>query len=389
LFIVMDNLNFGGQQLYYLNLAKYARRKGWNISTSFASKRSGNRSWEGEWKSLGPCHGLPCKGLFRSLSEIIPNIKSILVLLRYLKVERPDVILSGSSWSRGIASVVGIITKIPVVNLPGSRWFTGKLYYFLAKLSGPLHSCEGYISSAPANKAEYLKLGVETRRLISTHHGVDLEEFKPNEDLRENIRRNLSHVDENLVLGFAGRLDAEFGLVTAIELIKETKNWHLLIVGDGPERENIQRKVDELNLENRVILTGFVDSPARYISAMDCALVYISYHYGDHYNLGTFCLEALATGIPVLHFVKPEICDGYDEGKSGFYVDSAENPNLLLNRLKFFEENTDQLTSMGEEARKLAVQNFNRDEGLGIILDAFKLLSTGSWPDGSLRSLKS
>jgi len=67
----------------------------------------------------------------------------------------------------------------------------------------------------------------------------------------------------------------------------------------------------------------------------------------------------LASGVPILHFVPDNICKGYKEGESGFYVGSAENESVLKERLIFCGENIKGLYNMGRMARMFAEKHFD------------------------------
>jgi len=60
-------------------------------------------------------------------------------------------------------------------------------------------------------------------------------------------------------LVYYGRLSKEKGIAIAIQAIKDLPEEKLQIVGDGPEKDNLEKLVEELGLENRVDFTGFKD----------------------------------------------------------------------------------------------------------------------------------
>ena len=68
----------------------------------------------------------------------------------------------------------------------------------------------------------------------------------------------------------------------------------LVLVGDGPERERIQQRVDQLGLDKNVFFTGLVKNPYPYI-AMSRGVLLPSLHEGQPMVI----LEASCLGIPV------------------------------------------------------------------------------------------
>ena len=74
---------------------------------------------------------------------------------------------------------------------------------------------------------------------------------------------------------------------------KKHANIRLLIVGDGPERKNLETLIAKLKLEGVVTLTGFIPSPKDYINLLDVFLL-TSLSEGTSMTL----LEAMSAGKP-------------------------------------------------------------------------------------------
>lgn len=120
--------------------------------------------------------------------------------------------------------------------------------------------------------------------------------------LRTNARGPSPHpwlddADVPVVVGM-GRLTAQKNFATLIrgfaELCKQT-TCRLIICGEGPERDALERLIHELNLEDWVTLTGFVDNPAAVLARAD--LFVLSSRWEGSPNVLT---EAMALGTPVV-----------------------------------------------------------------------------------------
>jgi N-acetylgalactosamine-N,N'-diacetylbacillosaminyl-diphospho-undecaprenol 4-alpha-N-acetylgalactosaminyltransferase len=95
----------------------------------------------------------------------------------------------------------------------------------------------------------------------------------------------------------AGTLESRKGfyeLIKAFSLL-EYSDLNLLIMGDGPEKESLQKLVSDLNLTKRVFLLGFVDNPYQYFKNSDI-FVLASHIEG----LPNVIIEALACGCAVI-----------------------------------------------------------------------------------------
>jgi len=134
--------------------------------------------------------------------------------------------------------------------------------------------------------------------------GVDIEPFRRsnyNEDLIQDEKKSFG-IDENEpVVLFIGRLAKEKSVDIIInsmkELIVKIPNCKLMVVGDGPERENLEALVTELDIEKSVVFTG--EKPwaeiGRYYQMGD---VFVGASLTETQGL-TFT-EAMAAQIPVV-----------------------------------------------------------------------------------------
>jgi glycosyltransferase involved in cell wall biosynthesis len=159
--------------------------------------------------------------------------------------------------------------------------------------------------------------GAEPARTLVLPNGVDGNRFNP-----KVPPRPLAAGGDPIVIGFSGSLKAWHGLRDLCDaflaLAKESTDYHLLIVGDGPERPWIEGFVRGAGLEDRVTLTGWIDFEdlPGYIAAMDVAVApypEIEYFYFSPLKL----FEYLAMGRTILASDIGQVSDVLEGGKSG------------------------------------------------------------------------
>jgi glycosyltransferase involved in cell wall biosynthesis len=110
------------------------------------------------------------------------------------------------------------------------------------------------------------------------------------------------HYDDQLTLLTVGRLDAEKNPLLLADIMVELqageRRWRLLVCGDGPLREQLQARLSELGLLDRVELLGYVpiDGGLLDLYRSSHAFLHVSWTEGFPQVL----VEAFATGLPTV-----------------------------------------------------------------------------------------
>ena len=129
-------------------------------------------------------------------------------------------------------------------------------------------------------------------------NGVDIKSFAFSKEKRNEIREK-HNFNGKFVIGHAGHLFPVKNQIFLIELmpeiLKKKPNAVLLLLGDGEERENYEKKVSELNLEDKVIFTGNVRNMGDYLSAMD-VFAFPSLYEGTPLSI----IEVQSNGLPCI-----------------------------------------------------------------------------------------
>ena len=147
-------------------------------------------------------------------------------------------------------------------------------------------------------------------------NGVDLAPFRSPTPID---RASLGLRDDDVVLAFVGRLgvekNMEFLVRAAAGVLAAHPNVRLLLVGDGPERDNLEDRARHSGVGDRIVFTGLVpytDVP-RYLAASD---VFVTASRTEVHPLSV--IEALAAGLPVVGINSPGVSDTIIDGQNGF-----------------------------------------------------------------------
>lgn len=128
--------------------------------------------------------------------------------------------------------------------------------------------------------------------------GIDTDEFRYS-DIERNHLRKLYNLDGKIIIGHVGGFtpvkNHKFMIKIIDELSKKNKNYHLILIGDGNDYNEIKKIIKEKNIEEYVSLLGFKEKISEYYNMMDI-FIYPSYYEG----FPTSVIEAQTNGLPVI-----------------------------------------------------------------------------------------
>lgn len=213
----------------------------------------------------------------------------------------------------------------------------------------------------PTEKVKELLQQYSVYREISViPTGVDLKKFNPAlYDPAEinRIKAEFGIAKEEKVMIYVGRVSREKNIIEIInameEYMKVRRQVKFLIIGNGPEMEELQTRVKELHLEGRIIFAGAKpwDTIGLYYQLGD---VFVSASQSE--TQGLTYIEAMAAGIPAV--AKEDKClNGIlIEGVNGYKFTGRKELTEGLDKVLFMDKDT----PYGENARGL-MQKFSTD----------------------------
>lgn len=140
------------------------------------------------------------------------------------------------------------------------------------------------------------KFDVDKSKTIVLYNPFDIEVImkKSKEAIDEDIDSK-----NQFIFCTVGRLEKVKSfdrLIQAFSYInKQFKDTKLIIIGDGSERKNIEEKIDDCKLQNKVVLLGYKSNPYKYIKNSSC---YICSSISE--GLSSSVIEALIIGKPIV-----------------------------------------------------------------------------------------
>ncbi len=144
------------------------------------------------------------------------------------------------------------------------------------------------------------------------------------------VRKRLGIGEDDLVIGYLGRLSEEKNLPCVLQaarlMSRQHPNLHVLLVGDGPEADNLRRRARWERMEERVTFAGAVphEEVRHYHDAMD---LFLTASGSETQPLAY--TEAMYVGTPVVALRTPGAQDMLEDGVNGLLVDPARGAQGL------------------------------------------------------------
>ncbi len=139
------------------------------------------------------------------------------------------------------------------------------------------------------------------------------------------------------------------------ELGKKVENVSLVILGDGPLKENLQKQVKDLGIVDKVQFVGAVSNVKNYLLSAD---IFVS---SSHYEgLPLSMLEAMASGLPIVANDVGGIKDILIDGFNGYLVPYGDKEKYVT-ALEKLVLNNEERVRFGENAKEF-VKNFDESK---------------------------
>jgi glycosyltransferase involved in cell wall biosynthesis len=343
--IFFETLGAGGIEQTCLKLTKGLHFSGIRVDLLL-------RSLEGEFVSLLPKE---INTVNFSASRVLTTI---FPLARYLRKEKPAVIISNGS-AINIATLMARVLvrncKTRLIITERTNIFRKRKYNFKARITlfcmrwlYPKADVVVGVSDGVSRALEE-RLGLENGSVKTIYNGIIDEGFY--ERANEPLEHEWFKPGSPPVLLAVGRLveQKDFAtLLRAFALLRKNRSAKLIILGEGRLRTLLEKQVDELELRDDVQMPGFEINPLKYYK--NCSAFVLSSRFE---GLGGVIIEALGCGCPVVATDCPsgpaEILENGEYGllvpvgdpyalaeAMGKALDNPPEPGLLMDRAKEF-----------------------------------------------------
>ena len=310
-------------------------------------------------------------------------------ILKILKKSQPDIVLFGylrshpevglihkkkyplTKWGIFIHAKEAIIDSciVKTNNLLGryQRGYTQREAFFYKKI---LKEADFLFAVSNFSRNLLLKQGIR-RRIGVLYPPLNKEKIK-----KINGAKKILGLQKKLVMLSVGRLIKRKNQQKIINimpsLLKKFPQLHYLIVGDGPEKENLQKLVTIHNLKKNISIFDKVDDKdlSLFYSACDIFVLPCKFIKPNEVEgFGIVFIEAGAYGKPVIGGRTGGIVEAIIHKKTGYLVDSSSSKDILKRITRLLNSN-DLRKKMGKNGRHRANKEFN-DKKDNLLLNQF------------------
>jgi glycosyltransferase involved in cell wall biosynthesis len=194
-------------------------------------------------------------------------------------------------------------------------------YVFLSERSVPwLYRDKRFLAVSESTKEELLKRGIPEQRIKVIYCGIDHQVFRVNPDLKKDP------IPTILYLGRLKKYKSVDLLIKALPLVLDkVPETRLVIVGEGDYKPELQNLTRNLELEDKVIFTGFVDGKTK-VEWLHRAWVTVYPSIKEGWGLTN--IEANACGTPAIASDVPGLRESVLPGKTGFLFRYGDEQDL-------------------------------------------------------------
>lgn len=177
----------------------------------------------------------------------------------------------------------------------------------------------------------------------------------------DSIPKKTSNLKEKNLISI-GRLSREKGYTDLIEIFKlvneKRPDWHLDIIGDGPEKNKIVDMIYLNHLTDKITLHGFLKRK-EIDKLLNKSSIYLMTSYTE--SFGIVLIEAMSHGIPCIAFTSAEGANDLITNNENGYLVEDRNFENMADKIIELIDSYDKRNKLGENARKVSL-NYTSDK---------------------------
>ena len=359
---IITESNLGGAQRNTLLSIKGLKELGYNVELACGAYGPGEPL---KLVQEAEKDGIKTHILFSLERKVNPfhDIEAFLEIQKILGKEKFAIIHTHSSKAGVLGRWAAYFTKIPIIIHtvhgnsfhPNQSWLKKEFYRWSEKITSQITTKLIPVGYVVAD--EIIEAGVASRDKLSViHSGINFEKFDKAFDSKA-IRAGIGISPDNFVVGTVGSLVPCKGhhyLIEAIATVHSIiPNVHLILVGDGPLRGELEQHGYNLNIANNISFLGYRDDVPELLSIMDVFVISSLWE-----GVGRALTEAMYMERPVVGTAVNGVPELIKHNVNGLLVPS-KNSQALAKAILTLIQNRDKAKIFGERAKKHVYPEFS------------------------------
>lgn len=332
--------------------------------------------WQGirvlrSWLYASPKHGL--------LRTMVNNTSFMVTAAAHalLRAGRPDVLIASSPpfFPHVSGVLLGSLRRVPVVLELRDLWpdylvgmgvlnFRPAVKALFGLERALLHRSAHVVVVTDSFRRRVVDKGVAPERISVIPNGVETDRYYPSTDappIDALVRRG-----EEFIVGYLGNMGAGQGLPTVVdaaaELAANGDPVRIVIAGDGPDRQRVVERAQELGLENVSIHPPIDKAATRaFYNSCDICLVPLAPFPILQETVPSKLFEVMACGRPVIAGLGGEGARIVNESGGGLVISPGDTSALARAIRSIIALSADDRARMGERGRRYVAEHYNRD----------------------------
>ena len=236
----------------------------------------------------------------RPLFQTKSFLKVFKEISSFIKQQQPHIVESHLTWSRLFANTAAYYNNVKKrIGFEHGDIYLTSIFFKAANCFTQIYFQKIIVCSEFLKKWFHKTHKIRNKRIEVIHNCVSLNKFRPVEKKNlQNIIKDIPHIFTFITVGTLGRgVNKRVDIsIKAMAVLKDRKiNANLVICGDGDQRQELEMLTEKLNLKDKVFFLGLRNDVESIISHCDAFV-----HTAPSEPFGIVCLEAMASGIPVI-----------------------------------------------------------------------------------------
>jgi len=246
----------------------------------------------------------------------------------------------------------------------------GRVYTVVDKLA--LRFFDRVITVSETMRRQLRRIGIADSSIRVIPNALIIDDYQPDRQ-QQSYREELGLADSTRLIANIGRLSPEKGqaifLRAARELLEREQDLCFVLIGIGPQQDELQALADELGISRQVVFAGYRSDMQNIYNSVDLVVQSSSTE-----GMPNVILESLLMEVPVVATDVGGTAEVMQHETSGILIEPGDLQQLVAG-ISSFIENPQYHQQLAAAGRKYVAQNFDHKRRVERLMDVYEQLA--------------